>query len=157
LIDELGGKPVAHEWHSPRVERITKERGRNLRYTDFPWLAAHAPVFSRMAMQDLREYLERYGELLPLRATSGEDYYVLNVLETVDALDWSASEVQRFDDGRLMGISSYVFREDRVRDAHIFRLPVERSGWTYVTDAHVDRITSTALADPCFQPLWQSD
>ncbi|TIW10116.1 MAG: hypothetical protein E5V81_30120, partial [Mesorhizobium sp.] len=80
-------------WKPPVMRRV--EEGERL-YSDFPWLGEHAPLLRRPAVEALAAALRPYGELVALR---GEEVWLLNVTNVIDALDEARSQIVRFDGG----------------------------------------------------------
>src|SRR4051794_29560097 len=76
LFQEFQVEPLARKWQPVEV-RIVATLGA-ADPTDFPWLAAPAPVLTVRAAELLADELARHGELLPLSARD-ETYYALNV------------------------------------------------------------------------------
>jgi hypothetical protein len=123
---------------------------------DTPGLSSHIPVFSPRAVEILADLLKDSGELLPITC-EGEDYFLFNVTRLVDALDEDASELERFDDGGILRIARYGFKEDLLIGVNIFKLPQKPLSYPYVTDAFVHRVEDSALSGFEFRLVWSSD
>ena len=153
-FEPLDGRPVRGQWRPVPVEFL-REKPRDWKKPkgDFPSLATHVPVFSRRALDELREFLEPSGELLPLVCDEG-DYWAHNVTLVLDALDVGASAVRRFSSGRVMDIDTYVFRADRLENAVVFKLPETTRMDVFVTRSFVDRVGMSGLEGFLFLPVW---
>jgi len=95
------------------------------------------------------------GELLPLLC-KGEDLHLLNVTRVLPAFDEAASELERFDDGSIMMIDDYVFREGVIADSALFKLSNLDASPTFVTHRFVDAWRSAGLKGFAFKQLWAS-
>ena len=116
----MDGRVIEH-WAAP-VMRIVeaKEKARKPSYSDFPWLGEHAPILRKPAVDALAPVLIRYGQLLPLK---GENVWLFNVTNVLDALDTEMSSIVYFDDGGILDIERPVFKKEIIGAAEIFRLP----------------------------------
>lgn len=109
-------------------------------------------VFSRRAIDDLRDLLNPEDEVLPLDSQLGE-FYAVNILKKIDCLDVSNSEVWRFpSSGRIGRVDRFAFHEDRVA-ADIFRIH-ELTGECFVTQRFVDRIMKAKLEGFRIKQVW---
>lgn len=52
-----------------------------------------------------------------------EPYYLMNVINMIDALDMEKSEFKRYKDGRIMYCTKYVFKKDVIGNNIIFKIP----------------------------------
>jgi hypothetical protein len=139
ITQQFSGDPVRKPWRPPRVLPLQDSASKLLPPSDFPNLYGLIPVFSRRAIDALGPYLERSGELLSLESDEA-DYYALNVTCVVNVLDETASEVERFPDGRVMLIKRHAFVDDiesRLHGNAVFKIPQRRRSVCYVTDAFV--------------------
>lgn len=116
---------------------------------DFASLAASIPlVLSERAMGILRPLIGRDVEVLPLRSAAGS-FSALNVL-ACDCLDLENSVVERFSTGRIKRIEAYSFREERIAERRIFRIPEEIMSRTFVDDVLKEAIERNALTGLIF-------
>lgn len=151
LYDNHLGKSVKPMWRPLRIKVL--EGDESLPASDFPYLAPDFPVMSRKAKEVLYDLIAPYVEFLPLQSSFGE-YYGINVLEEVDALDEEASELKRFSDGRVMVVHRYVFKPDTVEGKVIFRIPQDNS--IFVTDLFVDKVWESGLMGLKLEELWST-
>jgi hypothetical protein len=96
--------------------------------------------------------LQENGEILPLSCREGE-YYAFNVITSIDVLDESNSEVERFESGRIMHIEKYAFFGDKLRDATIFKIPQSKAR-TFVTDKFRKAVIDNSLTGFDFIKVW---
>ncbi len=155
ILRQFGQRNLLSSWTTPVVEVLRdKKFNRNLPPSDFPTLAPGVPVFSLGAVNVLEEMLRKNGEILPLSCSEGE-YYAFNVTTSIDALDESGSEVERFESsGRIMQINKYVFLGDRLRGAIIFRIPQSRMN-IFATDIFREKVMDNGLLGFKFVNVWE--
>jgi hypothetical protein len=148
----FNGRPMKKLGNDPKI----KKDPRRLPKGDFPSLIPGVPIFSRRAVEALRDLLEETGEILPV--TIGRDqYFILNVTHVVDALDEPNSTLSRFADGRVFYIDHYSFLLEKLLGLFIFKIPQMIVGDVYVTDAFVERVHSAGLKGFWFPAVWSSD
>ncbi|WP_192181618.1 imm11 family protein [Mesorhizobium amorphae] len=143
---------VLDTWDPPVMQRIADD-DRVYLYSDFPWLGEHAPLLRKPAVDALAASLQPYGQLLPLR---GEEVWLFNVTNVIDALDKERSQIVTFEDGDILAIERYAFHADRIGNAEIFKLPMRASS-VFVNDVFVDRVRNAGLKTVSFKPVWTSD
>lgn len=151
LYDNYLGKSVKSLWRPLRIKVL--EGDESLPASDFPYLAPAFPIMSRKAKEVFHDLIAPYVEFLPLQSSFGE-YYGINVLEEVDALDEEASELKRFSDGRVMVVHKYVFKPDTVEGKVIFRIPQDNS--IFVTDLFADKVWESGLMGLKLEELWST-
>lgn len=76
------------------------------------------------------------GRIQALRMKNQDDiFYVINVIEVVDCLDYDRSKIKRYlSFNRVMDVIQYVFVKSKLRDKVIFKLPEFVSRKIYVTE-----------------------
>ena len=76
------------------------------------------------------------GRIQALRLKNQEDiFYVINVIEVVDCLDYDRSKIKRYPSfNRVMDVIQYVFVKSKLRDKIIFKLPEFVNRKIYVTE-----------------------
>jgi hypothetical protein len=152
LRDKFEGAPMASTWEPLLVEILRDRVHRNRPRSDFPSLDGVIPVFSERAIAAMRDLLEPRGEILPLRCHEGT-YFAYNVTRVIDALDETRSELERFDDGRVMWIDRPAFFPDRLAGEVIFKIPQSRAR-VFVTDPFAQRVHERGLAGFALRPVW---
>jgi hypothetical protein len=90
------------------------DEGTPRRYSDFPWYGSHVLILRSDAANGLRETMRPSGEFLPLKGGDGLELF--NATTVLDALDEDRSEITRFDNGDVLDIERYVFRQEAVRN-----------------------------------------
>jgi hypothetical protein len=152
LVDDFDfdGTPLLPRWQSPVFEwELAQQQG------DFPRLAGHVPAFSERAKQALAPLLKNDVEFLPLRFNdeSFGPYWAVHVLPILDCLEPSAAEVERADDGAILFIDHYVFRESVVAKHPIFRIAGYEFSHCYVSEAFKQVVDEHRLKGLLWRPL----
>jgi hypothetical protein len=137
LVRLFDGRTLGSEWSPIRVEILFEDH----RPADYAALAG-IPAFSSRATNELRDALERHGEVLPL---SGADFSLYNVTELPDALDEDASEIKYMRSGRVMRIARYSLRAEALEGLTIFKLPQQPRSAVYITEEFLDRVQAAGL------------
>lgn len=123
-------------------------------HNDYPCVNLTIPAFSHRAVEALHDLLEPNGELLPLVSSVGE-YYAYNVTTVADILDHERSEIEWFNEGRVLAleISRYECLPQKLSGLSIFRI-VEMSSSTFVHQVFVDRVREHGLRGFDFTRLY---
>ncbi len=152
LVD---GTPRGGSWTPIPMKIISKERRRrSLRRSDAPWMGSDTLILRREAADVLAPFLVKHGELLPLACEQAE-LVVFNPLCRVDALDETASSVQRFDDGRIMWIDKYVFYRQAIQELHAFKITSLQVSPVFLSEEFVERWRAAGLKGLEFRQVWE--
>lgn len=145
-------KPVAASWKPVTVEPIVEDADDRYKVlSDFPAFWTH-PVMSKKAIVALRDFLNENTELLPV---TGKPYHIVNVTRLLDVLDEDKSQLQRFASSNdIMHISEYWFKENRLDNVPIFRLPQYRSVEVFVNHEFRERVDNAGLTGFVFKQVW---
>lgn len=95
---------------------------------DFPSLSDfwEIPVMSERAWNALRPLIGYCCEALPIIHPTGKTYFIIHVMETIDALDVAKSDLARnATTGRVNRIRRYAFKYDKLQHKHVLKLPLE--------------------------------
>lgn len=142
-------------WKPLTMEMIYDDEGKSLKPSDAPWLGMHPLIFRENAVFRMREWIEPYGELLPLNCSEG-GLFVFIVTTMVDALNEAASDISRFPDGRVMRVKKYVFDPKAIDGNDVFRIPNPKSSRTFVSDRFVKAWKTAGLTGLDFEEVWSS-
>jgi hypothetical protein len=140
----INGLSRAVDWRPLPVKIIQEDQGIALLKSDAPWLGSHALIFRKMALDSLGALLREFGELLPLECDS-DDLVVFNPTSVLDAVNEDASSIMRFNNGRIMHISRYVFFPEIAYSADIFKISNLRVSPTFVSQRFVAKWESAGL------------
>jgi hypothetical protein len=149
------GRSMIVGWQAPEIDA---RAGRGKRIPDFVSWMLTAPVISPRARQVLEPLIAPHVEILPLLKLRGSDLWAVNVMTLVDCLDEDRSEVAYSpDDGRIMNVVTFGFKEHCVPDVPIFKLASYPAD-VFVTRSFVDQVLAAGLhgaafGDPAVNPF----
>ncbi len=145
---------VAREWVALDVDADFDDQPGEL--GDFPSLVDFnaIPIFSARAWEALKPLIGYCCEALPIKHPSGDPYFLINVLDIIDALDEKRSIVDRNSvTGRVSRVTKYSFHLDKIKDKHIFKLPLQSGAGLIVDAAFRDAVEKAGLRGLKFKPL----
>ena len=147
LAELFVGKPLGERWRPPKVEVLGKTRP----LRDFVSWTLQAPVVSERAMTLFTSLVHDSCEFLPLLVLRGKQYFAVNVLEIVDCLDETVSDLWRSptDPNHIIGAGSFVFDERKMKEAPIFKIP-QYLVTVFVTAPFVDAVKGSQLTGAVF-------
>ncbi len=80
-------------------------------------------ILNEKSYKVLYPYLKNHSQVFKIKSDS-KIFYVVNVTDIIDCLDYEKSELKRFpSSGRIMRVIKYVFKEEKIKDTVIFKLP----------------------------------
>jgi hypothetical protein len=135
------GEPMAAGWKPPAVLVKTKKPARDF----IAWLLT-APVVSERAKTCLQNMIGPRAEFLPLIELRGKQFYAMNVLNVVDCLDRTQSEITYWppDSNRVSNVWRWIFDYNRIAgDPVIFKVPED--GGVFVTQVFADELAKHGL------------
>ena len=153
-----GDKPLSATWTPPRVAYFEKNEPEG----DFPYFwGADCPIFTSRALSVLGDLITPFGEFLPLSSSDGE-FTAFKVLHFIDALDVERSEIKWWPQlkrelgqpKRVEKIKRFVFHEEKLQNAVIFRIPQLPLFEVFVTDVFVNRVQEAGLKGFLFNQVW---
>jgi len=156
IFRSFDGSAKLAGWEPVQMRLVREdEHGRPLLPADVPWLGKHAPVLKENASAALGSLLAKDGELLPL-ACDEATLVVFNVTTVLDALDVDRSALVTFrSTGRIMKVKSHVFRPERLRAVHAFKVPQLLRGSAFFTDEVVVAVERAGLSGVGFRLVWE--
>lgn len=150
ILRSFDGSARERGWRAIQMELVREDEGHRFLPSDMPWLGGDAPILKQKAVDALGPVLTKNGELLPLACDEAK-LWVFNATTIRDALDLDHSDLVKFSSARIMDVTSYVFRPDRLGEVYAFRVPQLDS--VFVTGEVVER--SAALTGVGFKLLWE--
>ncbi len=154
---QFGRDALAKTWNPRRIYPIVieDEAPDSRRLGDVPnHTSGNVLIFSRRAVEALRDLLGPADEILPLESDLGE-FFVVNVLTVLDCLDIDRCEVWRFSSsGRIGDIRKFEFIPEQVT-ASIFQVSQFVGGGQYfVRDDFVERLERAGLEGYHIKQVW---
>jgi hypothetical protein len=112
-------------------------------------------AFSEKAIEIMKPFLTENVQILPLTHPNHK-YYLLNVTNVIDALDYDNSEFLKLRSGKKVKVKQYVFKEDLVLNQDIFKIKQFTSD-VYVSDRFRQSVIDNKLTGFNFIELWDSN
>lgn len=103
------------------------------------------PVFSERAINALNDLIKDSVEYLPFICPGKDKFWGVNVLKTVDCIDYDNSKVVRFRDGKIMTFEKYVFKKDKLKDSQIFKIPDINNSAVFVSEKLINKVKEAGL------------
>ena len=126
--------------------------------SDYPSFSL--PVCSKSAVTIFSEEIKGCLEFLPVITCfkSNCQFFIMNVINVVSAIDYSKSQYKCFKDGkRIIAFQKYAFLEDVVNDQIIFKTVDEKRSTPFVTQAFIDIVVENNLKGFMFKLVWDSE
>jgi hypothetical protein len=115
---------------------------------DFPSFMGDL-VLTQKSWEVLKHLIKRDVKLTVLR-TETEDFFLLKIMSVIDALDYEKAKYHSRT-AEMIGIESYVFREELIAGKHIFYQP--RANETIVSQTFKDTVERFELRGLIFKKL----
>ena len=146
------GKELLDNWIQPKVKL-----GRTKKFPlgDIASLTTLNPAINTNVIEILKDIFSNNVELLPI--IFDEQYYLMNVINLLDALDEEKSEFERYSSGKIMFCTKYVFKKDIIGHNYIFKIPQFPKTDILVTEEFVKRVQENSLKGFEFEELWDSE
>ncbi|HYV47810.1 MAG TPA: hypothetical protein VFA20_23285 [Myxococcaceae bacterium] len=143
------------EWTPRPLELIREDEGKVLKRGDWLYFDHHLVALRPRAALAIKHVLDPGDQLLPMTCGK-ETVYFLKPRWTIDCVDEAASDISRFDDGRVAYIRKGVFKQEAFSGQAIFYIPRMRFSTCYLTDRFVDAWSSAGLTGLAPKLLWES-
>ena len=112
------------------------------------------PIMSQRAWDVLRPLIGYCSEALPVFHPTGDPYYIIHVMETIDCLDVARSKFTRNDvSGRINCVDEYALKYEMLAGKHIFKLPHEKGGDLLIDDEFRNTVEANGLKGLLFKDL----
>jgi hypothetical protein len=113
-------------------------------------------AFSKKAVEVLKPLINEHVQILPLKHEK-LDYYLINVTNLIEGIDFEKSILDTLDNGRILGVDEYVFKENAVKEVPIFKEPYFAGSHIYVSDLFRQTVIENKLTGFEFIELWDSE
>jgi hypothetical protein len=113
-------------------------------------------AFSEKAVEIMMPFLNGNVQILPLVHPT-QKYYLLNVTNVIDALDYDNSEFLKLRSGKMVRVEQYVFKGNIVKNQNIFKIPHFTTSYVYVSDSFRQAVIDNKLTGFNFIELWDSN
>lgn len=152
-IKSFDGRGQYGSWYPIELERLEPEKGLGL--SDAPGFYSHIPLFSGNAVNILKKYIDYNAEILPTKFNEG-DFYIINVTNVLDCINWSDSKYITFPDKkRIMSIEEYQFVKEKVENQDFFKVKEEVIKRPFVSDSFREAVVNSGLTGFIFELVWE--
>ena len=154
------GLPVSDEFRFVELER-NNSNPREKEFMDCSqvWITTGIVLFNQKAKDCLEGVFGDYVEFVPAKYQD-DIYYIVNVLNIIDGLNYEKSEFEKLDDGRPYSINKFSLRPNMVNNISIFKLFLEESIYSteiFVSQEVKDIVEENGLTGFSFEEVWRDD
>ncbi|PGB01594.1 imm11 family protein [Bacillus toyonensis] len=125
------------------------------------WGELGTPMISRKAKEILEPLICNNVEFFPLiHDVTSEVYYLMNVLNTVDAINYNKAVFEKLSTGLIIGFEKYAFLVNRVEGQIIFKTFLNQrlhSSTVLVSDEFRNTVLENNLKGFEFVEVWNSE
>jgi len=157
------GKPMKNKWIPEKFiisKGIHYKRRNKLDFPDIQGIESE-PFYSVNAINCLNFLISNSCEYLPvIIEESPIKYFQINVIEIKDdALDFEKSEFEYWEHApdKIHYTKKFVFKENKLRNATIFKLKVDHYANIFVTDIFKNKAQECNLKGFIFEEVWDSE
>ena len=154
------GMPVSDAFRFVELERDNSNpREKELMDCSQVWIAVGIVLFNQKAKDCLEGVFGDYVEFVPAKYQD-DIYYIVNVLNIIDGLNYEKSEFKKTRDGSPYSVNKFSFKPNIVKDVSIFKVFLD--GSIYSTDILVsqevkDIVEENGLTGFSFEEVWRDD
>ena len=154
------GLPVSDAFRFVELERDNSD----LREKEFMdcsklWITTGIVLFNQKAKDCLEGVFGDYVEFVPAKYQD-DIYYIVNVLNIIDGLNYEKSEFEKRDNGRPYSINKFSLRPNIVNNISIFKLFLEDRIYSteiFVSQEVKDIVEENGLTGFSFEEVWRDD
>lgn len=153
-FEQQWGKRMKPSWKPLKLRYIPDRKAKT---GDCPHFTAGFPVISEAALTILNSIIHDDVELLDIEIKNeNRRFYLVNVTNILDCLDYDNSVIKRFDNGKIICIPVHAFFEEKTTEAAVFRLPDHESE-VFATERFVEAVENSSLEGFSFQETPEED
>ncbi|WP_169090862.1 imm11 family protein [Paenibacillus sp. PL91] len=151
-VNGFNGKPIS-DWKAAQFKVIKKGKSQ-----DFVYLHGGIPIFNGNSLKALNGLMSDYVDLLDLEVTNHNiELKMINVVNLIDAVDYSRSIPERQLRGKVKGFKKLNFIDEKVEMQTIFKIPEFPYTRVYVSDKFRDVVLASNLKGFEFIEAWDSE
>ncbi|WP_240421754.1 imm11 family protein [Paenibacillus periandrae] len=150
LIEKFGGNSLLNNWQAIKIKPYELAPR-----SDAPTFIAAAPLFSAKAVDVLRPIISNFVEILPTEFIR-EDYFIINVLNVLNCVDYDSSSIVKYRSGRIMRFEKYEFFPEIVDQQHIFKITDISRQAVFVSSEFKEEVIKSGLTGFRFEEVWSS-
>lgn len=119
-------------------------------------LSPGIPVFDTKTMQILHDLIYDSTEALELKCSKGK-FFAINICEILDCVDYNKSIYEKYyNSDRIMVFDKYEFKEECLKNKHIFKIVDEIERTPFVSEEFRKRVLENNLTGFKFKLVWDS-
>lgn len=152
IHSKFDGSPKQNIWTPIKLETLYKRT-----YKDFPHYIIGQPVVSKLVKELIEPFTCNEVEFLPLLHDEFE-FYMVNVGNILDCVDWQHSDIRTFGDGSFAGFNKLIFNFKKIPEGtYMFKIEQGVNRNVYVTEAFKDLIERNKLKGLDFSEVYDSE
>ncbi len=161
FADELwDGNSVSDEFRLVELER-DKSKTRETEFMDCSklWIAVGIVLFNQKAKDCLEGVFGDYVEFVPAKYQD-DIYYIVNVLNIIDGLNYEKSEFKKTHDGKPYAVNKFSFKPNIVKNIPIFKVFFWKNIYgsdIFVSQEVKDIVEANGLTGFSFEEVWRDD
>ena len=154
------GMPVSDEFRFVELER-NNSNPREKEFMDCSqvWITTGIVLFNQKAKDCLEGVFGDYVEFVPAKYQD-DIYYIVNVLNIIDGINYEKSEFEKRDNGRPYSVNKFSFRPNIVNNISIFKLFLDDRIYStnlFVSQEVKDIVEENGLTGFSFEEVWRDD
>ena len=154
------GMPVSDAFRFVELER-DKSNPRETEFMDCSklWIAVGIVLFNQKAKDCLEGVFGDYVEFVPAKYQD-DIYYIVNVLNVIDGLNYEKSEFKKTHDGSPYSVKKFSFKPNIVKDVSIFKVFLKDHIYStnlLVSQEVKDIVEANGLTGFSFEEVWRDD
>ena len=152
------GLPVSDEFRFVELER-DKSNPREKEFMDCSklWITSGIVLFNQKAKDCLEGVFGDYVEFVPAKYQD-DIYYIVNVLNVIDGLDYEKSGFKKTHDGKPYAVNKFSFRPKIVKNIPIFKVFFWKNIYgsdIFVSQEVKDIVAANGLTGFSFEEVWR--
>ena len=152
-IQSFDGRSYIDSWEILKMKVVGGEE----KNKDSDMLGFILPVFSKKALEILYPLIKDHVEILTLDY-DGVEYYAINVVSVIDAIDYAKSKFKTFSNSsRIMLFEKYAFIAEKVVNVGIFKISDEKRRFPFVSDEFKQLVEQNHLKGFKFKLVWDDE
>jgi hypothetical protein len=152
--DMFKGGHLTDNWVPLKLKLISHDG--KLKRGDMPYLSPGKPIFTKNAIESLKEFLEGNAEILPINYDL-QELFIINVTNRINAIDYEKSDIKYGDEKRILRVKKYFFDVEKVKNHHIFKVIDQLWGTVFVSDEFRNKVIESGLEGFKFIEVWDSE
>ncbi|MBQ7944241.1 MAG: hypothetical protein IJ326_09300 [Lachnospiraceae bacterium] len=161
FLKDFKDKILSGQLQKGKLENLELELVEGEKYSDLPklWSCSGILMFSERAKECLDDLLGNSVEYVEAR-TDNKTFYIVNILEILDAINYEEAVLRRLDTGLVVGFDKYSFLKEKIQNLHMFKVLLNGKIYSteiYVTEELKEKVEMEQLIGFKFELVWDSE